>query len=392
MVTNCYTGIRSTFVSRLACSIIKSGFAFGNFGGLRAIINIENDLVATLTETAYYSRRIIKFGSIGLAVFLVARFLVLTGIAYYKKLNPPPAPPPTVAFGVLPKLVFGEEKQPELNYRLETVSGVTPDLGDKATVYFMPVRQANLLALERMTDLAKKLDFDGAPEQLSAKNYVWRRDNPIPATLTADIVSGSFVVKVSWQQDPTILSALNLPNAQEAIVEGQRFLQSAGIFAEDLLLGKAEVSFYKSDVNEFVEAVSLSEAEFVRVDFFRNDIDELKVYTPNLKSGVVSLIFSGAKITGKRVVELFYNYFPVSYEQSETYPVKTSRTAWEELMSGAGHVANVDKLVTNVVVRKVSMGYFDSVVPQHYMQPVYVFEGDGNFVGYVPAVSKDWVE
>jgi len=38
------------------------------------------------------------------------------------------------------------------------------------------------------------------------------------------------------------------------------------------------------------------------------------------------------------------------------------------------------------------MGYFDSVVPQHYMQPVYVFEGDGNFVGYVPAVSKDWVE
>ena len=349
--------------------------------------------MATLTETAYYSRKTITYGAIGIVAFLILRGLIIFGVATYRRLNPPPLPPPTVSFGRLPVLSFPQEqKQPALSYRLETVGGTTPDLGDRATVFFMPVRQANLLALDRMNKQAAKLDFDREPEQLSPRRYRWTSDAPLPASLTADIVSGSFFLEVAWQQDPGILAQTNLPDQDQAVQEARRFLQSAGLSADDLSGGNADVSFFKADINDMVPAVSLSEANFVRVDFFRSDVEDLVVYPPNPQRGIVSLTFSGSRSKGKREVELRYNYFPVSYDQSATYPIKTSLTAWNELQAGEGFVAQVDPDVSQVVVRRVTLGYYDSALPQHYMQPIYVFQGDDNFVGYVAAISPEWIE
>ncbi len=348
--------------------------------------------MATLTETAYYARKTISYGAIGIVAFFITRGLLLAGIAYYRKLHPPPPPPPTVLFGKLPAIVYPEKSQPALIYRLETVTGSTPDLGDRATVYFMPVRQANLLALDRMKNLAKILNFDSEPEQLSPTRYKWWRDNPLPTALTADIISGSFELLASWQTDNTILTQKNLPDGGQAVYEAQNFLQNAGLLANDLLTGKTTITWLKTDVRDLIKAMSLSEADFVRIDFFRAPINDLIVYTPNIERGVVSLVFSGNRTTGKRVVELNYNYFPVNYDQSATYPIKSSSQAWEELQANQGFVAGVDPEADNVVVRKISLGYFDSPIPQHYLQPVYVFEGDGNFVGYVSAIDASWIE
>ena len=46
---------------------------------------------------------------------------------------------------------------------------------------------------------------------------------------------------------------------------------------------------------------------------------------------------------------------------------------------------------TNITIRKMFLGYFDPDVYQEYLQPVYVFVGDGDFVGYVPAVSGEYL-
>lgn len=348
--------------------------------------------MATLTEAAYYSRNIIKFGVIGIVTLLILRSLVIAGVAYWRKTHPPPPPPPTVLFGKLPALEFVENDYSISSFKLETVTSSTPYLGDRAKVFFMPIRQASLLGLERMEFQASKLGFSGEPEQLSPRRYQWTKDRPLPTTLIADIISGSFSLDVTWQQNSGLLSQKNLPDRAEAIAEAQSILHEAELLPEDLINSGAKVSFLKADVGEMVPAISLSEADFVRVDFFRSPIEEMLVYAPNPKRGVVSLTFSGSKTAGKRVVELKYNYFRVNYEQSATYPLKTSQTAWNELQSGAGYVAYVDKEVKTAVVRKITLGYFDSAVPQHYLQPVYVFEGDGSFVGYVAAVDALWIE
>lgn len=347
--------------------------------------------MATLTETAYYSRNLIKFGLIGAVTFLVLRGAILWGVAYWRKTHPPPPPPPTVAFGQLPRIVLPDSTQSLLSYKLETVSGSTPNFGDRATVYFMPVKTASLLGLDRMNELAKKLEFLQDPEELSATRYQWAKDAPLPATLTVDIISGSFTMDANWQSDPGLLNKRRLPQETATIEEAKDWLQNWGLLADDLKYGAATTTYLRADINDLVKAVSLSEADFVRVDLFRANINELPVFTPNPNRGVVSLILSGDGASGKRVIEINYNYFPVTYEQSATYPVQSSQEAWSQLQAGEGFVARLDKGVTDVVVRRVVLGYYDSAIPQHYLQPIYVFEGDNNFVGYVPAVDDEWI-
>jgi hypothetical protein len=107
--------------------------------------------------------------------------------------------------------------------------------------------------------------------------------------------------------------------------------------------------------------------------------------TSSPKQGLVRVIFSGNPRSG-RVIQVKYNYFPIDYTAVETYPLKTTAQAWQELQDGKGYVADVDISVSEVVVRKVELAYFDSFDPQSYAQPVYMFTGDNNFVGYVQAV------
>ncbi len=37
------------------------------------------------------------------------------------------------------------------------------------------------------------------------------------------------------------------------------------------------------------------------------------------------------------------------------------------------------------------LGYYDADLYQEYLQPVYVFLGSDNYVGYIPAVRSDYV-
>ena len=36
------------------------------------------------------------------------------------------------------------------------------------------------------------------------------------------------------------------------------------------------------------------------------------------------------------------------------------------------------------------LGYYDPDVYQEYLQPMYVFLGDNNFVAYLPAITDDY--
>jgi hypothetical protein len=37
------------------------------------------------------------------------------------------------------------------------------------------------------------------------------------------------------------------------------------------------------------------------------------------------------------------------------------------------------------------MGYYESSTYQQYYQPIYVFKGDGDFVGYVSAIDPRYI-
>ncbi|NMB56402.1 hypothetical protein GYA19_00515, partial [Candidatus Beckwithbacteria bacterium] len=49
-----------------------------------------------------------------------------------------------------------------------------------------------------------------------------------------------------------------------------------------------------------------------------------------------------------------------------------------------------------IMIRNISLAYFDSKLPQKYLQPIYVFEGDDNsnreFIAYIPALQNNIYE
>jgi len=62
------------------------------------------------------------------------------------------------------------------------------------------------------------------------------------------------------------------------------------------------------------------------------------------------------------------------------------------MQNGGGYVVSVKPTVATVTVRDIALAYYDAEDPQQFMQPVYVFKGDDDFVGYVPALLDQWVE
>ena len=97
------------------------------------------------------------------------------------------------------------------------------------------------------------------------------------------------------------------------------------------------------------------------------------------------MIFEGSDYT---VIKSQIAFFEKSEEQVGIYRVKTGEEAWSELNNGLGFVVAGTQGQKNIVIKSMKLGYFDPDIYQNYLQPVYVFLGEGDFVGYVPAVKN----
>ncbi len=350
--------------------------------------------MATLTVTAYYTRKGIKYGAIFFVGFLIFRFIWGVTTAYLRKIHPPPPPPPTVSFGKLPKIDFPKrEGFPTLSFKLETIQGTIPTLSSIGKVYFSVKPGATLLSLDRAKETARKMGFSSTPQALSSRVYRFSTQTAPATTLDIDIVTGNFRLHYDFSSDQSIFVEKKLPSNDQAISESKSFLQGAGLLAEDLASGKAEVSYLKYQAPNLLSAISLSEADLVKVGLFRQDLDSLPVLPENPKEGLIYFIFSGVRERGKRIVEASYNYNKVEKENFSTYPLKSTTAAWQELQGGGGFISSLGENTDGkITIRKIYLAYFDSPEPQNFLQPVFVFEGDGNFVAYVSAVDPKWVE
>lgn len=350
--------------------------------------------MATLTETAYVTRKIIYYFVLAVISYIVIR-LLWGFIAFFWTMIFPPKPPlPNQAFGKLTQLVFPQKDEQgiKFTYTLETIEGTLPEASSSATVYFMPKKAANLLALTKTQAFAERLGFATEPVQENKNIYRFNDPNYPLRTLRYDIVSDNFILRYAFEQDPSLLFEKDLPITQTALAEGRGLLQSYGLYNENLEKGNSRVSFLKLSGNRLIETTSLSQADSVRIDFFHRNIGNTKVVTPIPNEGLAVIIFSGTRLFQRRILQLAYTYWPIDYETTATYPLKASSVAWQELTNGKCYIAQYPTKGTQVVVRNVYLAYYYSFDPQMYLQPVFVIEGDNGFIAYVPAVSPEWVE
>lgn len=351
--------------------------------------------MASLTETAYHTRRAINWAILALIAYIVLRIFFSIASAVWLAVFPPKPPPPTHAFGKLPALRFptpASSPSAQLTFRLETIEGAVPQASDAAAVYFMPKAAANLLAITRAQDFATRLGLSSVPIQESKNLYRFEDPEFALRRLRYDIVSNNFILRYAFEQDAGLFTQRNLPLVNAAIAEARSMLQTFDLYKEDLAQGTVKESFLRLQGAQFITTTSLSAADALRISFFRSPLGDTPIVTPNPDEGPVVFVFSGSGESKKRILQFAYTYWPIDLSNSATYSLKTSDQAWQELQQGGGYVARYPTTATAAVVRNARLAYYDSYEPQTYLQPVFVFEGDEGFVAYVPAVSSEWTE
>lgn len=349
--------------------------------------------MATLGETAIVARKAILYGGVTLVALIVGRVILTASISYWKSIHPDPPPPPDVKFGKLPKLVFPQKELASLQYTLETRTGKLPsDLPGQFKVYFMPIKKPSLLAYDSAKSVANRLDFIQEPKKLSETEYRWDTNDPVPSSLTINVITGSFVLDRRWQNDPSYTTPNIYYTDTQSLDRMYNILSRVELLPEDIKEGGYTIQYLKADKDQIVSAVSLSQAHFVQVNLYRAPVEDVPVVSPRSDRGLISATLALQREDDKQFVSLDYNYFPVELETSAVYPLISVTEAWKRMQGGQGYVVGVKPSATNVTVRDISLALYDAEEPQQFMQPVYVFKGDPDFVGYVPALSDSWVE
>jgi hypothetical protein len=360
--------------------------------------------VSSLTETARVSRKAIRYGGIGLVVITLAWYLMGGLIQLYYILYPPPKPPPTVPFGILSNITFPAETGVRPKMTLELPTGRLPAFPDRMYIYSAPTKRSGFADPERAIETASAMGFLFRPDQPTESRYVFTLQDQLNSRLDYNIISGHFLLNREWQKNPALLNLNFFMSERQIITDTSNFLNRAGLLRDDMV-GVEKITYLKADAGKLISALSLSDADFVQVDYFRKNVDEFEAgsekknivasypfYRPDPNKGLVRVIMSGSKEPTSQIITADYQYVNVRYEDNGTYPIKTGEMAWEELVNGDGFVTSQSLPVNEVKIRRVFLAYYDSDQGQDYTMPIYVFLGDQGFAAYVSAVTDDWTE
>lgn len=343
--------------------------------------------MATLTEVSSVSRKIIKYGAIIIVVLSLIPVFVRLGKLIYARLNPPPPPPPTVKFGKLPALQFPSTNDPWPGFKLETIEGKLPSLPDTGKVYLVGINKSRLLLLERTIPRAKNMGFSDYPLELSDQSYRFVNQKT-KAEIQLNLVYGTMTYLYDWTKDKELYTSHTMPRGQSAVTQAKQFLGKIIDLPSDLSDQTAKVRLYIATGSAMTPTDSIYDANISRVDLFRQDKDKMKIMTAGVDTSPISVVLSG--LSGDRsVLQANYYYSPVFDSDFATYPLRTVTDAWNDLLGQKAYIAR--KTVPQVVIRRVYLAYYESMSPQLFMQPIYVFEGDGGFVAYVQAVDSKFV-
>jgi hypothetical protein len=242
------------------------------------------------------------------------------------------------------------------------------------------------------------------PEQPTETRYVWSNQDQLSSKLDMNIISGHFTLIKQWQNNPSIATLANFTSDKQVITDTSNYLKKVGLLEDDTI-GFEKLTYLKNDSGKLIPALSLSDADFVQLDYFRKNIDEIDptsktkgivatypFYRTDPSKGLIRAVVSGSKAINEKIIDLDYAYTNIDYTRNGTYPIKTGEEAWQELLAGGGYVAPTGPQKGEVKIRKIFLGYYDSNVNQKYAMPIYIFLGDQGFAAYVSAVKNEWVE
>lgn len=332
-----------------------------------------------LTDAASFTKKFIVVFGIILFIGLVSwvGFLVWQNSRPKNIAGPIP---PDYKFGTLPQPLFPESKGSGANYSysLDTETGSLPkDLPNMTRVYFTPLLGATLLASDYAKELAESLKFSVGPQILS--NTTHRFSDNTGGQITINLTTNNFnyekVVDLNDQSEEI------LPDAQIIGEQFKSFLASKNLLKSFIQNGRTNVIY---------DGASPKDSSRATVSVFFDDIDGLKVVTPEFTHGSIKATVTKYKLPENKYPKLDYVYWEPDPLQYATYSIKSIETAFEDLKKDQG-VIIIEPKTSQVSIVNAYLAYYISEEYSKYIQPIFVFEGP-DFVAYVPAVTSEHLE
>ncbi|MDD4027040.1 MAG: hypothetical protein PHO75_02510 [Candidatus Shapirobacteria bacterium] len=345
--------------------------------------------MSSLTYTADASRKIIKYGGSGLIAFILIWSIGSISIKAYKLAHPKYIAP-TVRYGALPKIIFPEKQFENKRFTFEFTDDKTPSFSDQSKVYIIYRSTTKILAFEEGKEIAKQFGFESDPNEIGEGIYEFKNEKN-NKTLTINVLQGDFKLKYPYLEDSSILEAKNVPNKVKAIEIAASFLESGDKYTDDLKNGEKKISYWQIADGNLKSVLAQSEANVVRVDFYRKKLeDKWEITSPQTGEASVSVLVSGDENNDKQIIEASFKYANIDRESFSTYPVKTVEQAIENLKNG-NYWPSSDINSENVTIREIQLAYYEPITLTQYLQPIYIFKGDNNFVAFVSAVTDKYI-
>lgn len=349
--------------------------------------NTAKETGFTLTQLTQNGRKVLAMGVIALVALMVGRFVFEAAAGFWAAAHPAPPPPPTMRFGLLPALDFPASTAiiPR-TYALELPVGTFPSFPDRAPVLLVTQPAVSLLDMENAKAVGSRLGYNTEPDQLTSEDVRWQGSGNLNTTLELNSRTRNFTFATDYFNRPELQLTGQLPSVFDAVQTMKSFLSNAQLLPADMTAAVGKTKLLQFVGGSLKEAVVPSDADVISVDLDRLPVDKkYQMYSDDATTGRISGMV--AMVGGSpTVVKARKQYSTVDYSLGATYPLRSPAEAWQVLKNGAGYVAANQK-ADAAVIRSVELGYWDPSTAQPYLQPIYVFKGDNNFVGYVSAVT-----
>lgn len=352
--------------------------------------------MSNLTDISISTRKVFIWIIIVIISYFILRLL------WNAFTSTPVAPPsevilaPNTKFGKLPPLLFEHisTSSSGLKFSLENIEGKPLPATPSARVYLMPKKLPSILGTQRVKNFAAKLRFVNEPEMLSATHFIFYQGNNNENSLEIDSINMNYRLKYDFAHNPDIFSHNQNLNTNAISSEILAVVRNYYLVDGSLLSDKLTTRLLAFDpsTQQFEKVANFTKANSARIDFFRS-IDGWKILPPMYDQSFNYILYTpGGGFMG--IIELNYFFWTIASNDYGTYPLKTADQAWLDLVDGYAYVIRMGENTADktIIIRNIYLAYYDTEQSQNYLQPIFVIEGDKNFVAYVPAIAGQWWE
>lgn len=351
--------------------------------------------MTNLTEISIGARKFGLYLLGGIGLIIILRILLTVIVNSIPKPLPKPVLP-DVKFQKLPAPKFSdiERSSSGLHFSLENIEGKPPEATTVAKVYSMPKKSLTLLSSDKATAIAKKLNFQESPEIANQTSYFYKISDFPNKSLSIDIVYLNLEYRTVYEPYAADIFQKAILSTKEVMVANViNFITKNGLMDASFTNSAPIVQLLRFDdpTKKFVEVDKIKNAHAIRVNFFRQNLNGLRILPPKFNESYNYALYTQSPPYD--FLEISSIFWPIDYANVATYPLKSSQQAWQDLLDGYGFVVKMgNNSPDKIIIRKIYLAYYDSKISQPYLQPIFVFEGDNNFTAYVPAITSEWLE